>query len=413
MAALNPSLLAALARPLRVIAVGDELLRGEVADANSHWLAGHLSAIGWTPDTMAMLGDRPGELAGAVCRWREEGGTLIVGGGLGPTPDDRSREEVAAGLGVALGEDPAAAAMIRAREAQLARRFTAHTHRQALLPAGMAALANPRGTAPGFWLAGPGGRGFLVVLPGVPAEYRAILETLLPLPAVGADGENWRLTGLGEDQLTERLTGLPGMEALGFYPSLEGQRLRLPASGGPDPEALAARLGAHLVSRRHESLETVLIARLAAAGQTLAVAESCTGGLLGARLTRVAGASAVFRGGVLSYADAVKTELLGVPAALLAAEGAVSEAVARAMATGVRARLASDWALAITGIAGPGGERPGKPVGTLHIALAGPEGTRHRHRLAGWDREDNRRFAVQQALDLLWGALVGGPDYPA
>jgi len=413
MAGLNPSLVPALARPLRLIAVGDELLRGEVADGNSHWLAGHLSILGWTPDTLATLGDRPGELAGAVRRWREEGGVLIVGGGLGPTPDDRSREEIAAGLGVALAEDAAAAAMIRAREARLARQFTAHTHRQALLPAGMAALANPCGTAPGFWLPAAGGGGFLLALPGVPAEFRAIVDSVLPLPARGAGGADWRVVGLGEDQLTARLEGLPGAWTLGFYPSLEGLRLRLPAAGGPDPEALAAQLGPHLVSRLGESFEAVLLARLAAAGQTLAVAESCTGGLLGARLTRVPGASAVFLGGVLSYADRAKMELLGVPAALLAAEGAVSEAVARAMAAGARARLGSDWALAITGIAGPGGERPGKPVGTLHIALAGAAGLRHRHRVAGWGREDNRRYAVQQALDLLWGALQGGADYPA
>jgi len=408
-AELGLELAAQLARPLRLLAVGDELLRGEVLDTNSHWLSGRLAALGWAPDSLAVLGDRAGALAGAVRQWLAEGGTLIASGGLGPTPDDRSREEVAAGLGVALAEHAAAAAQIRAREEHLQRRFSAFTHRQALLPIGMAPLANPVGTAPGFWRAHPSERGFLALLPGVPHEYRGILETLLPPPTAAA-GESWRLTGLGEDQLSSLLADLPGAAAIGFYPSLEGLRLHLPAAAGPEPAALAARLGSHLVSRTNESLEAVLIARLAAAGQTLAVAESCTGGLLGERLTRVPGASAVFLGGVLSYADRVKVELLGVPSALLAAEGAVSEAVARAMAVGVRARLASDWALAITGIAGPGGERPGKPVGTLHCALAGPAGTRHRHRRAGWTREENRRFAVQQALDLLWGALQPDGD---
>jgi len=314
MAELALDLAARLARPLRLLAVGDELLRGEVLDTNSHWLAGRLTALGWTPDTVAQCGDRQGELAGAVRRWLAEGGALLVSGGLGPTPDDRSREEIAAGLGVALAENVEAAALIRAREERLQRRFTAYTHRQALLPAGMTPLANPVGTAPGFWCAHPSGRGCLLVLPGVPHEYRGILETLLPLPA-GALGEHWRLTGLGEDQLSSLLADLPGAKALGFYPSLEGLRLRLPAAGGPDREALAARLGPQLVSRTNESLEAVLIARLAAAGQTLAVAESCTAGLLGARLTRVPGASAVFLGGVLSYADAAKRALLGVPAA--------------------------------------------------------------------------------------------------
>jgi nicotinamide-nucleotide amidase len=159
------------------------------------------------------------------------------------------------------------------------------------------------------------------------------------------------------------------------------------------------------VSTDGSSLEATILRLLAARGQTLAVAESCTGGLLGGRLTRVPGASEVFLGGVLSYADAVKTALLDVPAALIAEQGAVSEAVALAMAAGARRRLRADWGLSITGIAGPGGERPGKPVGTLHCGLSGPGAERHLHVLAGWDRENNRRFAVQQALTLLWRAL--------
>jgi len=342
----------------------------------------------------------------AVRRWRDEGGCLVLGGGLGPTPDDLTREAIALGLDTELARDADAAAMIEAREARLEHRFTEFTHRQALLPRGCAPIANPCGTAPAFWREGADG-GFLLVLPGVPAEYRAIGEALFPLPEDVALAENWRLVGLGEDRLAQLVADFPGHDRLGFYPSLEGHRLRVP------PELDVARLAAHLepylVSRTGEGLEVVLLRELASRGETLAVAESCTGGLLGARVTRAAGASEVFVGGVQSYSDRVKEEMLGVDPALIRAEGAVSEAVARAMAEGARDRLGSHWALSITGIAGPGGERPGKPVGTLHFGLAGPTergfATRHLHRIAGWGREDNRRYAVLQALALLRQAL--------
>jgi nicotinamide-nucleotide amidase len=177
-----------------------------------------------------------------------------------------------------------------------------------------------------------------------------------------------------------------------------------------DEADLARRLAAYLVSRDGDSLERTVVTRLAERGDTLAVAESCTGGMLGARISRVPGASEVWLGGVQSYADDVKRRLLAVPADLIESEGAVSEAVARAMAAGVRRSLGSDWALSVTGIAGPGGERPGKPVGTIHLGLAGPTpaAARHLALTAGWDRENNRRFAVQQALTLLWRAIRDG-----
>ncbi len=404
MAVLTPDLTARLSHPLRIVAAGDELLRGEVADGNSPWLAARLSALGNRPDVMSQIADRQGDLCRAVRRWREEGGCLILGGGLGPTPDDRSREEIAEGLGVDLVEHPAAADMLRIREENLAHSFTPFTHRQALLPLGCEPIVNPQGTAPAFWAPADQGCGFLLVLPGVPGEYRAIVDSLFPAPAESGD-ENWRLVGLGEDRLAQLLDDFPGREALGFYPSLEGHRLRLPRDADLDRAALADLLAPYLVSRTGDKLETVLVKILGERGQTLALAESCTGGLLGARITRVAGASSVFLGGVQSYSDRVKETLLGVDPALIRAEGAVSEAVARAMAMGAREKMSSDWALSVTGIAGPGGDRPGKPVGTMHFGLAGPNGCRHLHRRAGWSREDNRRYAVLQALTLLWQSL--------
>ncbi len=404
MAPLTPDLMARLGRPLRILAAGDELLRGEIIDSNSAWLAARLTAQGWTPEAMGQIGDRTGDLSAAVRRWREEGGCLVLGGGLGPTPDDLSREEIAAGLGLELAEHADAAAMLRAREVQLSRDFNGLTWRQALLPRGCEPIANPRGTAPAFWLPADEDSGFLLVLPGVPGEYRAIAEMLFPEPKQ-AIAENWLLVGLGEDRLARLLDDFPGKEDLGFYPSLEGHRLRLPKNSKVDPEALALKLEPYLVSRNARRLERVILADLEARAQTLAVAESCTGGMLGARITRAAGASTVFLGGVQSYSDRVKETMLGVDPDLIRAEGSVSEAVAKAMAEQVREKLGSDWALSITGIAGPGGERPGKPVGTLHFGLSGPSGTAHLHRMAGWDREDNRRYAVLQALTMLWQAL--------
>jgi len=408
MAALNPPLTPRLVRPLRIVAIGDELLRGDRADSNSPWLAARLGALGWTPDGIQQLGDDGGALSEALARWREEGGCLILGGGLGPTPDDRTRELVAAALGVELAEDSRAARWIAEREERLGYKFSPLTHRQALLPRGALPLANPQGTAPGFWLPGSASEGFLLVLPGVPGEYRALCESLFPPASAGASAENWLLVGLGEDKLASLAADLPGREQLGSYPSFEGLRLRVP--GGIDGEELARRLAPYLVSRTGESLEAVVMGELARRGQTLAVAESCTGGLLGARISRVPGASAVWLGGVLAYSNAVKRDLLGLSESLLQSEGAVSEAAARAMAAGARQRLGSDWSLSITGIAGPGGGVPGKPVGTLHLGLGKPDGsTEHRQHRAGWDRENNRRFAVLSALGLLWKALKEAP----
>jgi nicotinamide-nucleotide amidase len=399
---MRPLLQELLAPPVRLFAVGDELLRGEVADRNSSILALRLSVLGQAVESITQVSDRGDLLLSAVRRWRAEGGTLVVGGGLGPTADDLTREIVAEGLAVALAPHPAAVAMIRAREDRLEHRYTDFTHRQAQLPVGCEPIENPVGTAPGFWMPHPNGRGFLLVLPGVPAEFQAIVEYCFPGPGE-LQAENWQLLGLGEDRLAKLLDDHPDRDRLGFYPSLDGHRLRVPLDA--DRASLAECLADHLSSREGESPQAVVVRLLAEFGETLAVAESCTGGLLGARLTRVSGASDVFIGGVISYSDRMKEALLGVDPGLIRIEGAVSVAVARAMAEGARVRLGSDWALAITGIAGPGGERAGKPVGTLHVALAGPVGCEHRHLRGGWLREDNRRYAVLQALTMLWRAL--------
>ncbi len=399
---MNIELASRINRPLRIVAIGDELMRGDHPDTNSPWLAERLAQLGEIPDSVEQLPDRKGAAEAAVRRWKEEGGTLFLGGGLGPTEDDATREEIAAGLGVELVESAEAAEMIRNLESRRGRAFTVYTHRQARLPEGCRPLSNPVGTAPPILCEKE--NGFLLVLPGVPSEYRAVLETVLPMTKSDLPAQEWRLAGLGEDKLATALEGMPGLERLGFYPNREGIRVRVP-SDEFDHEELATRLNGHLVSRSGETLEEVLVNLLLERGETVAVAESCTGGLLGGRITRVNGSSAVFLGGVQSYANEVKESMLGVPTSLLVEYGAVSEECARAMAEGVRERLAANWALSITGIAGPEGGTDEKPVGTLHIALAGESGTRHIRRLAPWGREDNRRYAVQEALTMLWMSL--------
>ncbi len=396
---MNIELNAKLAHPLRIVAIGDELMRGDHPDTNSPWLAERLAQLGEVPDSIEQLPDRDGAAESAVRRWVKEGGTLFLGGGLGPTEDDATRDEIAAGLGVELELNEDAAEMIRDLEKRRAHTFTSYTHRQANFPEGCRPVQNPVGTAPSILCERDGG--FLLVLPGVPAEYKAIAESVLPTPDDQPRPQEWRLAGLGEDKLATLLEGMPGLEKLGFYPNREGIRVRLPVTNFESDE-LARRLGKHLVSREGDTLEDVIVAKLRERGETLAVAESCTGGMLGARITRVAGASQVFLGGVQSYANEVKESMLGVSQELLVEFGAVSEECARAMAQGVRERLGADWALSITGIAGPEGGTEEKPVGTMHIALACESETYHSMRRAPWDREGNRRYAVQEALTLLW-----------
>ncbi|MCP4548842.1 MAG: nicotinamide-nucleotide amidohydrolase family protein [bacterium] len=400
---------------MSILAIGDELLRGDQIDSNSAFAARRLSTLGFVPDTISQAADKAGAAESAVARWRDRGGVLIVGGGLGPTEDDATREEIARGLGEVLVENGQALNWIRERSRRSGRQYTQHTYRQALMPKSAEAIWNPQGTAPGMLIPSDDDKGgFLLVLPGVPREYRAICEALFPVTGVTPRYEQWRLAGTGEDTLAAQLEGFPGREGLGFYPSIKGYRLRVPTVDSTDipqldRKALAELLSEWLVSTDDERLESCVLSLLRERGETLAVAESCTAGLLGARIGEVPGASDVFLGGFLTYADRVKTQLLGVPAALIEEHGAVSSETACAMASGARDSLNADWALAITGIAGPGGARPGKPVGTIHIALAGPgeEAPTTQHLQSAWDRDTNRNYAVLQALTLLWKNVRG------
>jgi len=407
---------------IEVLAVGDELLSGATLDTNSQWIARTLFEHGLDLARVTMVGDAPEPLADAFAAALGRARAVIVTGGLGPTLDDRTKEIVAAHLGDPLELDAAVLEDIRARFARRGMVMPEVNVKQALLPRGGTKIPNPVGSAPGVHWERDGREIFL--LPGVPREMQSMMEaTVLPrlaalYPVVAQRRAVFRTVGLPESELAQRLVPLTSTTpAVGwaFYPGTEGVDVRLRSSlGAGDWDAVCAGVrtaaGAYIYSETPgESLAAVVLRELRARNWTLATAESCTGGFIGQRLTDVPGSSAVYRGGFISYANEFKTAWLDVPTDLLAAHGAVSAAVAVAMARGARGHTASDIAIAVTGIAGPDGGSVEKPVGTIHFGLATAAGNWTRRVQLGSDRETNRRYASQLALDLVRRHLQGLP----
>ena len=384
-----------------LLCIGTELLLGDIVNGNARWLAQQLAAIGIAHHRQVVVGDNRERLIAALQEAAGRCDVLITTGGLGPTPDDLTTEAVAAAFGGTLAERVEVWADIQAKAASRGRPAAPATRRQALLPWGAAVLPNPTGTAPGIiWRPDPESLPFpvrpgftLLTFPGVPSEMRAMWEsTAAPwlqqqgLAQGGLFSRELRFWGVGESTLAERVADLlEGTNpTVAPYAGAGEVILRLTARSATedDARALLDPLEAELRARTapccygldQQSLASVVIDRLRNRGETVAVAESCTGGGLGAALAAIPGASDVFLGGVIAYANAVKRDLLGVPEALLATHGAVSDPVALAMAEGSRRLTGSTWALAVTGIAGPGGGSADKPVGLVHIALAGPDG---------------------------------------
>ncbi len=417
---------------VEVVTVGSELLLGFTIDTNAADISRALAAIGVRVVLRATVPDVEASIRAAVAGGLERTGLVIVTGGLGPTRDDVTKRAVAALFDVPLEVDAAYLARLEARWHGLRRGgpMPAANRTQAEIPRGAAVLPNPRGTAPGIWLDGE--PGLAVLLPGVPHEMRGLVaEQVVPRLAerLGRGGagtvvrsRTLRTTGVAESALADRL-GAHEEElepaALAYLPSFLGVDLRLTVSGvaADDAERALARaaerlgplLGADWYGGDDADLAAVVLRGLAERGYSLAVAESCTGGLVGARITAVAGASDVFVGGVISYSNALKTSLLGVDPGLLAAHGAVSEEVVRAMAAGARTRLGADVALAVTGIAGPTGGTDDKPVGTVWLGVCAPDIERAvRIRFPG-DRDEVRQRAAQGVLDLARRALRMAP----
>ena len=418
-----------------ILAVGSELLGTVRLDTNSLRLTGLLDRYGVELLRKAVIGDSEAEVAAEVRSLLARVDLILITGGLGPTADDVTREAVAAALGRPLRLDEGALATLEERFRSLGWQMPEVNRRQAWVVEGAELLANERGSAPGLRLESggdSGGRGCtLFLFPGVPTELEGMmasaLEPWLARRAGGVARETavLKIAALPESVVEERIApayGEFGREAITILASVGEIRLQATAAG-PEPErrarlaAMVARLAelagdAVYTTREEDSLESVVGALLRAAGATLTAAESCTGGLLSQRITAVAGSSDYFLGGAVTYSNELKTRLVGVPAELIAAHGAVSEPVARAMAEGVRRALSSDYGVGITGIAGPGGGTPEKPVGTVHVAVAGPtdadggDGVNHRALRLPGDRERVRRFSAQIALEMLRRRLL-------
>jgi nicotinamide-nucleotide amidase len=419
---------------VEIINTGSELLLGRVLNTHQLWLCRQLADAGFTVTRQVTVPDTGPDIAAAVQEALSRADVVITTGGLGPTSDDLTREYVARLLGRALREDAAVLEHIAGYFARRQRVQPASTKVQALAPEGAEVLMNQHGTAPGLWMETPPGQfrpgngSVLIMLPGPPRELHPMFrEQVLPRLRQRFPGQEdyamvtLRSTGLGESRVEEILTPhlqpwlQRGME-LGFCARPAEVDVRLAARG---PEAaewvqqarrvVERLLGPYLYGEGDERLEEVVGRLLMEKQARLALAESCTGGFVAHRLTNIPGISQVLWGGVVAYANAAKSAWLDVPPQLLEAHGAVSAPVAEAMARGALQRAGAALALAITGIAGPGGGTPEKPVGTVFLALAWPEGVHVQQHLNALDRETFKYVTSQQALDLLRRKLCGLP----
>lgn len=412
---------------VELINTGSELLLGRILNTHQQWLGRKLADLGYPVDRQCTVPDTAGGIEAAVRESLARADLVLTTGGLGPTCDDLTRERIATLLGRTLHHDPEVEGQIRHYFESRGRPVPQRSHVEALVPQGALVLPNRAGTAPGLAFKvdpnpfRPGDKAsWLIVLPGPPRElYPMFTEQVVPLlqQELPLEGKflslTLKTTGVGESQLEEWLA--PAMEPLaqrgleiGYCARVGEVDVRF-AGRGPhvsgllaEAEAIARPLiGEFIFGREDETLESSLVHRLTELGCTLALAESCTGGHIANRITNVPGASAVLKAGFVTYANDAKTQSLGVEPALIAEHGAVSEPVARQMAEGARRTAGADYALSVTGIAGPGGGSEAKPVGTVFLGLAGPNGTRVVRQLNRFDRETFKFVTAQQAMDLL------------
>jgi nicotinamide-nucleotide amidase len=405
---------------VELINTGRELMLGQVLNTHHQWLARQLAALGLAVSRQVSVDDRAETITEAVREALTRADLVLTTGGLGPTSDDRTRDAIARLLGRALHPNAAVLRQIEGWFAARKRVVVESTKVQALVPEGAAVLLNAHGTAPGLVLETAAPLRRLIMLPGPPRELQPMFrDQVIPLlrqayPAETAlVSRTLKTTGMGESLVEEALAQplLPLVQAgleLGYCARIGEVDVHLLARGESaarvveEAESLVrTRLGELVFGTDNDTLEGVIVKGLAARRQRLATAESCTGGLIAHRLTNVPGASEVFFGGVVSYANAAKQRWLEVPEPMLGEHGAVSEPVARAMAEGVRRRSGADYALAVTGIAGPSGGTEAKPVGTVFVALAAPAGVTVVRFLNAFDRETFKWVTSQQALDLL------------
>ena len=403
---------------LEVVTIGTELLLGLTPDTNAAELGRALAAAGIEVVRHSTVADRPEAIRAAVAEALDRTGFVITTGGLGPTRDDITKRVVAELFGKPLQLNEDVLRSLEERFRRLGRPMAATNRTQAEVPEGATVLPNPRGTAPGLWVEERGR--VVVMLPGVPSEMRGLIaEEVLPRLAARASGmvvrsRTVRTTGIAESALAERVGAIEDDIApltLAYLPSVAGVDLRVTAWTIPEAEAerrlaatvavLRQRAAEHCYGEDGTDLAGVVLQQLRSRKTRLAVAESCTGGLLGGRITAIPGSSEVFAGGIVAYDDAVKRGMLDVSAALLKPHGAVSEEVVRAMVAGALRRFGVAAGLAVTGIAGPSGGTLEKPVGTVWLAAAFGQETRALKRIFPGDRAEIRARAAQAALDLL------------
>ncbi len=410
----------ARAQTAALLAIGDEVLRGEVANSNAAFLSGRLFEAGLELREHVVVSDDPTAIRTALIRLRAEVDVILATGGLGPTEDDRTVDTVADLLSVGTVADQPSLEAMKKRFATHGFELTPNNLRQVRVPVGAQAFANAAGIAPGFQISLGGAQAFF--MPGVPREMEKMfidhvaprltarmIELGVPPPAVRA----WHVYGMGESHIDHRLAGLlTGIEGatLHFRTSNPENHVKVVVRDRDVERAKATlekidtelrkRIGPGIYAVDGDTFPSAVAKALKAQSATLAIAESCTGGLAGQLITSEAGATTFFRGSVVCYADEIKTGVLGVKPETLADFGAVSEPCAREMAEGVKKLCGSTLAVSITGIAGPEGGAPDKPVGTVCFAVCGPGTTRTATKLFAGDRDRVRMAAAYFALDL-------------
>jgi nicotinamide-nucleotide amidase len=401
-----------------IIAVGSELLTPDRVDTNSLFLTARLNLLGIEVTRKTVVGDDLAPLRNAFDQAAQRVDLIIASGGLGPTEDDRTRDALADLLGRKLSQDPAVMGMIEARFRKIGRPMSTVNARQAMVPEGATVLPNDRGTAPGLWLESNGH--IFILLPGPPHELKAMVAAQVePRIARLSTGvrlvaRELRVAGMGESDVDQRIapiyTRYSDVQTTILTAPGEIQiHLRMWTTDAAAAErqlqdiqeSIMLALGETVFTTAGESMEEVVARELTLRHATIATAESCTGGLLAERLTRISGSSAYFLGGVVSYSNSLKSAWVDVPAEIIESRGAVSAEVAVALADGIRRRTGATLGVGITGVAGPGGGSPEKPVGTVHVAIADASGSKERGVLYPGERDRIRWQASQTALDLV------------
>ncbi|MGK7932011.1 MAG: competence/damage-inducible protein A [Microcystaceae cyanobacterium] len=410
-----------------IICIGTELLLGDILNSNAQYLAQELAKLGIPHYYQTTVGDNIDRIHQVLKIASQRSSILIFTGGLGPTPDDLTTEAIATFFNTPLMESPKIVRDIEDKFAKTGRKMSPSNRKQALIPQGATSLPNPSGTAPGIiWQ--PNSKLTLLTFPGVPSEMgRMWQETAIPYLKSQGWGKNiiysrWlRFRGIGESVLAEKVAPLLSLTnpTVAPYATAGEAKLRVSAKAASESDAIALiepvvqqikdMIGLDYFGEDEDTLASVVGNLLKRHQQTLSVAESCTGGGLGAMLTAIAGSSQYFLGGIISYDNRIKQELLGVNGEDLDQYGAVSSTVARQMALGAKARLKTDWGIGITGIAGPSGGTAEKPVGLVYIGLASPDGTVVSFECHFSDRRSRdmiRHLSACYALDQLRRKLI-------